>query len=155
MNTRIKNNKPLYQFNGFNIESVKFQRSSVPDNDFEYFGIKCLKLRYDEAERKYFTDFEINIKYSKDADSQILFKTIFTINDMDWLHSFKNPDETLPAMFFSIVFPYLREKIYSLTDDSRGTLQMPIIDLRGTSLSSGIKLYPIIEKHSRTTKNNS
>lgn len=48
----------------------------------------------------------------------------------------------------SVMFPYVREKIHSITDDSRGALNLPIINLRNVSLSKGVKYSPVyIEKN--------
>lgn len=48
-------------------------------------------------------------------------------------------------MFTRKIFPYIREKVSSLTDDSRERFILPIIDLRNIRLSEGIK-YTWIKK---------
>ena len=42
------------------------------------------------------------------------------------------------SMFFSIVFPFIRQKINEFCDDSRETIKLPIINLKHTRLDKEV-----------------
>ena len=46
---------------------------------------------------------------------------------------------------FTVLFPFIREKIHSLTNDARGTVDIPILDLRFANLNDGITFSKTID----------
>jgi hypothetical protein len=131
-------NIPVYQFLGFKLHQSHLERKN--DAALEYFEVKTENHKYDE-EKKIFSIFlRISFKYATEIPSYCLFGAGFQINDSDWLQ--KMGEEAAEAIFVSVLFPYVRAKVFILTDDSRGGLQLPIIDLRNVLLSKGIIFTP-------------
>lgn len=96
---------------------------------------------------------EVTIKFIEDDVSSFYFSACFRINDLDWKNQLK--DEVLESLFVSVVFPFVREKIHSITDDSRGAFILPIIDLRNVSLSKGAKFSPVYSDSTKKEDNES
>ena len=65
-----------------------------------------------------------------------MFSAGFKINDEKWFNELE--ENARNAMFFSVVFPFVREKINMICDDSRGGFMIPIIDLKTFNISKEV-----------------
>ncbi len=131
-------NNPVYEFLGYKLISSIYSRKKY--TLIEYFSIKTNSSLFDEEKSIYKVNIELIIKFYEDELSSFNFLAEFKINDLDWKKQLDN--NVLDSLFVSVVFPYIREKIYALTNDSRGAVNLPIIDLRNIVLSKGVKLSP-------------
>lgn len=67
-----------------------------------------------------------------------IFENAFSINDKDW---FESIDSNIKKVnFFSIAFPFIREKIFSITTDINPGLFILVLDVRQFDLSKEIKI---------------
>lgn len=134
----MEKNIPVYDFLGIKIINVNFTRTA--NTEIEYFNVKTYNRDFD-AKSKIFSFFiELIIKYEEEEESKFVFAVAFKINDLEWKN--KANDDILESLFVSTVFPYIREKVSTITDDSRGRFVLPIIDLRSVSLASGTRFLP-------------
>ncbi len=129
-----KDQSPVYDFLGYRLLKVSLFRNG--SEDAEFFKVQVTNPRFLDL----FFSFQINIiiKYPNNEESALLFDAGFKINDMKWKEGIGGDDQ-LSSILFSVVFPFIREKIFSLTNDNRRPLHIPIIDLRFADLSKGIE----------------
>ncbi len=82
---------------------------------------------------------QFNMFFGDQQESTFIFNAGFQINDRNWYQGIQK--KQIDALFFSVVFPYIREKIHSLSNDYRGSVNIPTIDLRQADLSEGATFY--------------
>lgn len=137
-------NTPVYEFISYRLLKAKINRTN--DGNLEYFSVKVEDGNLTEN-NNYIIKIIIHIKYDNNEMSELLFESVCKINDLDWFNQISSP--TKESLFLSVVFPYIRSKIYSITDDSKGALTLPIIDLRCVDVTNGLKLKPVYDKSSK------
>ncbi len=134
-------NIPVYDFKGYKLLYTSYSRKkSTP---VEYFIIKTDNSIFDENSKIFEIILEVSIKFIDDDISKFIFSSEFKINDINWKNQMEK--EMLESLSVSVTFPYIREKIYSITDDSRGAFVVPIIDLRNVNLAKGAKFSPVYQ----------
>ena len=126
--------KPAYDFLGYKIIKVELNRFN--DGLIEKFKLSISNNNYDEEKQVY--SFLINVKlYFKDNDESIFkFFTAFKINDSNWFEMLE--EDVKNTMFFSIVFPFVRQKVNELCDDSRELIRLPIVNLKNANLTKEV-----------------
>ena len=129
----MEKNNPVYNFVGLKFVSCEYYR--VKDTEIDYFKIKTFNRNYNNENNLFSFLIDLRLKFENEEESKFTFAVAFIINDKEWKESI--PEDTVEAIFVSSIFPYVREKISSLTDDSRGRFTLPIIDLRTIKLSEG------------------
>jgi preprotein translocase subunit SecB len=75
----------------------------------------------------------------EDKYSSLKFLAGFKMDDDHWKTELKQNDD-FESICFSIAFPFIREKVFAITNDSFNGLMIPTIDLRMFNLRKGIKL---------------
>ena len=133
MKKHQESNMPVYLFLGFRLLEATFKRHS--DEPIKSFGIKITSSTYDEKTGIHALTIQFSMMIDQEDESTFVFSSGYKINDFEWYDSFEK--KQIDALFFSVVFPYIREKIYSLTNDYRGSVDIPIIDLRHADLREG------------------
>jgi hypothetical protein len=128
----MSNSKPVYDFLGYKLLKVMFNRYN--DEKLEKFSF----IVTDQHFNNNVFSFCVNTKlFFKDNDeSNFIFLSAFYINDLDWYNELDN--NMRDSMFFSIVFPFIRQKINEFCDDSRETIKLPIINLKHTRLDKEV-----------------
>jgi preprotein translocase subunit SecB len=144
-------NLPVYDFIGYKLLNATYSRIKI--TPVEYFIVKIVNSIYNEKTGLFEIFLEVTIKFIEDDVSSFYFSACFRINDLDWKNQLK--DEVLESLFVSVVFPFVREKIHSITDDSRGAFILPTIDLRNVSLSKGAKFSPVYSDSTKKEDNES
>lgn len=132
------NNTPVYEFLGYRMLKANYNRQN--NNPLEHFTIKSVKSIFNEETSVYALLLEVTIKFENDDHSVFIFDSAFKINDLSWKQQI--PEEQLQSLFVSVMFPFVRGKIYSITEDLRIGIILPIIDLRQIDLSKGAKFSP-------------
>lgn len=126
------NSIPVYSFIGYrNLESHYHHKN---DGEVEEFGIKVEDSTFEND--IHVMTLLFHLKYVGEEMSTFVFNAGFAINDLDWYDQV--PKSNLNSIFLAVVFPYIRQKIQSFTDDYRGCVNIPTIDLRNVDLSKGI-----------------
>ncbi|VEU79994.1 hypothetical protein [Haploplasma axanthum] len=124
-------NTPVYDLIAINLIKVNYNRDE--DTQPEFFKISAKHSQKNLIETIFIT---IDLKFENQDVSSFVFKGEFKINDESWREKINN--EQALHLFFSVSFPFVRSMINSITDDSRGSIMIPIIDLRGINLEKGI-----------------
>ena len=137
MTNNENKNKPVYQYLGFKLIEASYYRE---DRDLDWFSVKVLEGKL--TNNTYNLVIQIQLKFDNlETVSHFLFQSGFIINNMNWFEQLSA--EQLNSIFTSVTFPYFREKIYSFTNDNRGSIELPIIDLRDIDLTKGLVLQKI------------
>ena len=129
------NNIPVYQFIGYRLLKANFNR--IQEGNIDYITIRNIQSEL-KNENTFILIVEILIKYENNESSTFVFDSCFKINDIKWFNELDG--NLVNNLFISVIFPYIRQKIYEVTNDSRGGLQIPIVDLRNIDLTKGLKL---------------
>ena len=127
-------NIPVYEFLGFNILKIDFLR--VDEDIINKFSIHMNKSDYDSEEKIFSCLIKVKLYFNNDNESLFMFSAGFKINDEKWFNELE--ENARNAMFFSVVFPFVREKINMICDDSRGGFMIPIIDLKTFDISKEV-----------------
>lgn len=132
-----QNNQPVYFFLGYFLKKASFSQDEFCARHFDVLDIKALNFAK-EANK---ASFDISLTFSsKSFKAVYLFNAGFQINDEKWYDEFKDSTNELVAIFFSVVFPFIRQTIASSTNDNLGQINIPTIDMRFSNVCEGIKL---------------
>ncbi len=124
---------PVYSFLGYRLLEVKYNR--ILDGDMESFTLSILDFTLSE-DSIYVITFSLKLKFENNEESEFIFNAGFEINDTNWYESIN--ENQIQSIFIATVFPYIRQKVNVLTDDYRGGVVIPIIDLKNKDISNGI-----------------
>ena len=93
----------------------------------------------------------VETDFSSRQNSTFKFEAAFKVNDMEWYE--KLSDSERKMVFSSIVFPFVREKIFSISSDIKPGLLIPMLDLKNIDASKEIKLTRRINKENKEMQN--
>lgn len=129
-------NKPVYEFLGYKLLKVNFNRYN--DEKLSKFSFKIINRNYNNEDNVYSFCVSVNLDFKDNEESNFIFLTAFLINDIKWYSSLEN--NIRDSMFFSIVFPFIRQKINEFCDDSRELVRLPIVNLKNICLDQEVVL---------------
>lgn len=129
-------NKPVYEFLGYKLLKVNFNRYN--DEKLSKFSFKIINRNYNNEDNVYSFCVSVNLDFRDNEESNFIFLTAFLINDIKWYSSLEN--NIRDSMFFSIVFPFIRQKINEFCDDSRELVRLPIVNLKNICLDQEVVL---------------
>ena len=125
--------KPVYDFLNFRLVKVSYSRT---EDDLPL--ITEINATITAKDKLIFTlETNVLITFSTGDTSSLVFTSVYRINDLNWEGNLT--EEQLTSILFSAVFPFIREKIFNLTSDSRTPIMLPVIDLRNSNIKSGVK----------------
>lgn len=124
----------VYNFLGFSINEIRYINERKSNS---YINISIVKDNYNEELSQYTQLIKVASDFSS-RESIFIFQTDFKINDEKWFESLDK--KMKKSVFFSISFPFIREKIFSITSDTNPGLFMPTLDIRNVDLNKEIKL---------------
>ena len=127
-------NKPVYEFLGYKLLKVNFNRYN--DEKLSKFSFKIINRNYNNEDNVYSFCVSVNLDFRDNEESNFIFLTAFLINDIKWYSSLEN--NIRDSMFFSIVFPFIRQKINEFCDDSRELVRLPIVNLKNICLDQEV-----------------
>jgi len=133
--------QPVYNFLGYTLHEVKFKNDFKPNT---YVGISIPQDQFNKKNNQYSMYIRISTDFSNE-ESYFVFYSVFQINDLNWFNGIPD-DNTKKSIFFAIVFPFIREKIFSITSDSNLGLFIPTIDVRMIDFSKELRLIKTPEK---------
>ena len=126
--------QPTYEFLGYNVTEIKYINEHK-DNTF--IKISIPKDYYIEKLKQYRLFIKLSTDFSNE-ESYFVFLASFFINDEKWFKTLNDSEKK--SLFFSIVFPFIREKVLSITADSNPGLLIPTIDLQNLDFNKEIRL---------------
>jgi hypothetical protein len=141
--------KPIYEIVGYQLLNVTYNRfkNGIP----EFFRLQLLPSTYDESSQTYIINPILDIKFKECDISRFTYSAAFKINDVEWKNKTENMQ--LNSLFLASIFPYIRSSIHHFTDDYRGAVNLPVIDLRMANLEKGIVFEPHLSTLSKGLKN--
>lgn len=124
----------MFDFLGFKLTGVKYINTGEKDNTY---------ISIDILDEEYTNDniYSILVKIGTDFDKTedyFIFEAAFAIKDKNWF--LKLSESEKKYIFLNVVFPFIREKVFSITSDINQGLLIPVIDLKEFDLSKEIKL---------------
>lgn len=129
--------QPVYDFLGFSLNEIKYINKFKENT---YIGISIVKDEIIEKLSQYSLLIKITSDFAEE-ESSFLFQGFFKVNDFKW---FKSLDENnRKSIFFAIIFPFIREKIFSITSDTKHGLFIPTLNIKDISFEKEIKLTRI------------
>ena len=124
----------MFDFLGFKLTGVKYINTGEKDNT--YISIDILDEEY-TIDNIYSILVKIGTDFDKTED-YFIFEAAFAIKDKNWF--LKLSESEKKYIFLNVVFPFIREKVFSITSDINQGLLIPVIDLKEFDLSKEIKL---------------
>jgi hypothetical protein len=128
-------NQPVYSFLGYFLTKAAFSQTKYGERLIDKIEIKTSDFQKEEEKIGFHVDISIT---GESFTSSFTFTTQYEINDEKWYDYFKDDQKELISILFSSAFPFIRQAIFSLTNDSCEGLMIPTIDLRDVDLSGGI-----------------
>lgn len=125
---------PVYDFLGYSINEVKFFNNH---KDSTYIGISIPNDVYNKDNKQYSQFIRITTDFAE-KESEFLFQAVFQINDLEWFN--KLEINLRKSIFFGIAFPFVREKVFSITSDSNPGLFIPTLNVRDINFENEIRL---------------
>ena len=118
-------NLPKYDFRGFRL--LKANVSRVKDSQLTSFSLFSQKGVYNVENKIYELISEVTITFGEEVNV-FVFSAGFKINDPEWVEVMA--EQTVISEFFTILYPFVREKIFAFTSDFRPGFMLPIIDFK-------------------------
>ena len=116
-------NLPKYDFRGFRL--LKANLSRVKDSPLTSFSLFAQKGVYNEENKIFELITEVTITFGEEVNV-FVFSAGFRVNDTEWLEVMA--EQTVISEFFTILYPFLREKIFAYTSDFRPGFMLPILE---------------------------
>ena len=135
--------QPAYSFLGYNTTEIKYINNHKENT---YVGISILDDSYIETTKQYSLIIRVASDFA-DEESQFIFQAVYQINDTNWYNAL---DKNLrKSIFFGMVFPFIREKIYAITSDSNPGLFIPTLNVKDINFDNELKLVRMPIKESK------
>lgn len=134
-------NLSIYQFLGFKIVRVDLNRET--EGKVEKFSIQLADTYYNDKENIYTILINVKIVFEGCNETKFTFVSGYQIIDKKWF--VETEKNVVDSLFISVVFPFIREKINNICDDSRGAFIIPIIDFRNINVNNEI-VFSLINK---------
>ena len=131
--------QPVYDFLGYCLNEIKYVNSQKENT---YIGISIQRDFYNDEMKQYSLIIKVTTDCSEE-ESYFIFHAIFKLNDYNWFSGLESNEKR--AVFFSFVFPFIREKILSITSDSNPGLFIPTLDVRTINFEKELKLVKSFE----------
>ena len=126
-------NFPKYDFRGYRL--LKANLSRVKDKQITSFSLFSQKGVYNEENHIYELITEVTVTFT-DEVNVFVFSSGYKINDLEWLEVMA--EQTVINELFSVVFPFIRSKIFEFTADFRPGFMIPVLDLSKFDLSKKV-----------------
>ena len=126
-------NLPKYDFRGFRLLKANINR--VKDSTLTSFSLFAQKGVYNEENKIYELISEITVTFGEEVNV-FVFSAGFKINDPEWLEVMA--EQTIITEFFTILYPFVREKIFAFTSDFRPGFMLPIIEIRRLDMTKKV-----------------
>lgn len=132
--------KDEYNINSFMIgyycSEISYQREL--GEELHKITMEVASRDYDVETGIYSLEFQVIIDFSKSKENVFLFEAGFKIYDTNVPED--ETDNTLLPIFVASLFPYVRNFITVITNDSESPVIIPTLDLRQINLSTKIEL---------------
>ena len=136
---------PVFEFLGYSLMDCNFHRDFetgrpqklfIIVNDFNVSDKKIARM-----------NILVKITFESGSESEFKYHSQFKINDLDWLDKANKEHQNLGiSNLFSIVFPYVRASVSSITNDSLHQIFLPVINVLEGDITKGVSFTSYIKK---------
>lgn len=132
--------EPSFLFLGFNLRKVLFNKNQ--DELLKEVRISICDTIYDADNSTFSLGLKVEIEYEKNKDNEFLYAAGFVINDDDMASKLNIKDDAnqIIPIFVASVFPFIRQNILSITNDTSEPVNLPTIDCRMISIENTLIL---------------
>lgn len=131
-----ENAEQYFDFLGYNLKNASFAQGEDVRRHLRSFSILPFKPAF-EANQIVTLDVTVELK-GDDFKAEMTYRCKFHALNGEWLSQVQNGDPVLLSEMFAIVFPFIRESIFSLTNDTLGHIYLPILNLRDVAICQGV-----------------
>ena len=129
--------KESFTYLGYTLTKCDWKRESNDFSDKIRVGIENINLN--SKSNEFSISYKFDFLKGKDIISHITFQSWFRLHDEDLINAFNklvsNPLEKMPdilsnslLMMVHLSFPFIRQSLFSMTNDLRGAINIPITD---------------------------
>lgn len=130
-------NKSVCDFLGYHLRKCSYQRN-ISSKGLKSIALQVANIEHLPANKIRF-DLIVNIELLDGALSEFIYSCLFLINDRKWFEEANKDGNFAITQLFSIVFPYVRSSIASISNDSISSIQIPVINVIGMDILAGAK----------------
>jgi len=127
---------PVYEFLGYKVNQIILNRTS--NSPLDRLIINIPAFNYNKITTIHEIQIDLKFNFMVKAESIAKISAFFRINDYKWYESINV--EQINSLFFSVTFPFIRKYISDITDDIRGQILIPTLDLRNADMKKGLTL---------------
>lgn len=131
-----------YIFSGYHLVEIKLKKAQ--NENLNELRISMPGFHYDKEDEILSLTINVEIDYDLSKNNRFVYLAGFAITDpklrADLLSNQKN-DIYVP-LFLSVVLPFIRENLMSITKDTGATVLLPTIDCHMITLNNTLVLTP-------------
>lgn len=129
-----------YMYLGFDIRKISFQKNQ--NEEFTELRISVDSQNFDKESNIYAFAVKIEIDYEESKNNELIYASGFQLFDEDVIKNIEKDEESSNylSVFLSIVIPFIRESIVSITKDAGKIVMMPTLDCRMISFDETLVL---------------
>ena len=137
---------PVFDFMGYSLTDCSYHRDFETGRPQKLF-IVVNDFNVDET-RIARMNIVIRITFENGSESEFKYHSQFKINDLNWLDKANKEHQNLGiSNLFSIVFPYVRASVSSITNDSLHQIFLPVINVLEGDITKGVSFTSSRKKH--------
>lgn len=132
--------EPSFLFLGFNLRKVSFNK--LQDELLKEVRISICDTKYNKNDAVFSLGLKVEIEYEKNKDNEFLYAAGFSINDNELVEKLNSKVDSNQVMtlFIASLFPFIRQNILSITNDTSEPINLPTIDCRMISIENTLVL---------------
>jgi len=148
-----ENNKtdfqPDFDFLGFNVQSITFSQKLEERRHIQSFFVKAQNPKLEGS----LFSFSIVVRTEgKMLKGEFDYQTAFALNNPQLIEDAKKNQFDFIQDMFAVVFPFLRESVFAITNDSLGHIFLPVLNMRDINVLHGASF---VRRASSNGKSNS
>lgn len=127
-------NIAVCDFIGYHLKKCDYSRD-LGSRGLKKVEIKILNLSTMIEKRTCRFEIHVLVTFLNDETSTFIYSSLFRINDLEWyMKEVENTKQGLTQLF-CVVFPYIRESISAITNDSIGSITLPTANVIGLDVN--------------------
>ena len=128
---------PVFEFLGYSLLDCNFHRDFETGRPQKLFIVaNDFNVGEDKIARM---NIIVRITFENGSESEFKYHSLFMINDLNWMEKANKEHQNLGiSNLFSIVFPYVRASVSSITNDSLHQIFLPVINVLEGDITKGV-----------------
>lgn len=127
-------NNVVCDFVGYHLKKCSYIRD-IKSRGLKKIEIKLSNLVTIDVNKACRFEIQVSIIFLDDNKSTFVYSSLFKINDFEWYkQQVLNVKQGLTQLF-CVVYPYIRQSISSITNDSIGSVILPTVNVIGLDVN--------------------